>query len=57
MNFGLQQCFVLHSAKKIMHKCFSFLKTIAGTTRQNDDVRLMQRGPDGRIVELANLVR
>ena len=57
MHFGLQQRFVLHAVKKAMHECFACCKTVAGTPRQNDDVVLMQRGRDGRIVEFADLVR
>lgn len=57
MHFGLQQRFVLHATENAVHKCFARLKTIAGTPRQNYDVRLIQRGRDGRIVEFANLVR
>lgn len=40
-----------------MHKCFARFEPVAGTPRHNDDVGLMQRGLDGRIIEFANLVR
>ena len=58
VHLGFQQRFVvLHAAKNAMHECFTLLKAIAGTPCQNDDVGLMQRDRDGRIVEFANLVR